>query len=284
MIYRHHANHDPMEPVQKFLPGPGDRNTWKQETGTLRREIVVESTPPGEQSCPICHGRGFLRKNVSYGHPQFGQHFPCECTKRQRRVRAALKTYTWLGASPNVVKELESMAFENFAPQANGPEVRQGFRRARIYAAVLREGTTNARSVLFLGPYGVGKTHLACAILNTARTLGIPCLFMSGNMFFQRLYSSGFDESYLDQAITTDILCLDDLDKMQIKEDGSYQKTTLFTLFDQRYLAGKPTIITANKGEGWKQWLDGSVISRLLGSGEVIEMVGQDYRLLGRQG
>jgi DNA replication protein DnaC len=67
---------------------------------------------------------------------------------------------------------------------------------------------------------------------------------------------------------------------MQRKEDGSYQKSTLFTLFNERDKAHRPVIITANKDDDWKPWLHEAILSRLFGRAEVIALQGQDYRLL----
>lgn len=233
--------------------------------------------------CSICRGLGFTRKNVPFGHPQFGKAIMCQCRIVESARRTLSRTYTWLGANADVAHEFETMTFESFHPNANSREVAMAYRKARGYAEILKGQIEGQRNGLFVGPFGVGKTHLACATLNTVRRAGIGCLFASGNELFQALYDSNFDESILHDATTIPLLCLDDLDKMQQKDDGSYQKTTLFTLLNQRYVAHKPTIITANADEDWRKWLHPAVLSRLFGKGKVeaIGMQGQDYRMIG---
>ncbi|SRR5579875_280183 len=237
--------------------------------------------PSGEVRCPVCRDQGWLRRDVPPGHPLFGKIVRCACQQEGDTGRLRARTFCWLGANEEQVRELQALTFASFKPQANGQDVLEAYTRTRRYAHDLKQDqVTGQRNLLLLGPYGVGKTHLACAILNEARQAGVGCLFLSGNEFFQKLYDSDFDENLLKQAIETPLLCLDDLDKMQLKGDGSYQKATLFTLFNQRYLTRRPVIITANKDDDWQNWLHGAILSRLFGHAEVIGMQGQDYRLI----
>lgn len=227
--------------------------------------------------CPVCKGAGWLRRDVPVGDPDFGKPVKCQCKYVQEAKTAMRKTYTWLGASEQLASELESMTFATFKPNANGKSVAQAYKQARAYADLLK--TDSPRSAVLIGPYGIGKTHLACAIMNEVRSAGVASLFVSGNELFQAIYDHDFDESILKRAIETPLLCMDDLDKMQIKDDGSYQKSTLFTLFNQRYLAHRPVIITANEEDDWQRWLHKAVLSRLFGSAEFIAMNGSDYRM-----
>ena len=237
-----------------------------------------------EQGCPLCHGDGWLRRDVPLGHPAFGKPVRCQCRVEEGTRCNLSRTYSWLGASEDQVGTLEAMTFSTFAPLANGDQVAHAYHRAQEYARSLHTHVTGQKNVLFVGPYGVGKTHLACAILNAARAAGIGCLFAGGNELFQALYDSNFDEHLLRQAIETPLLCLDDLDKMQKKADGSYQKTILFTILNQRHLARRPVMLTANADDDWKQWLHEAVLSRLFGHVEAIGMKGQDYRMVRASG
>src|SRR5258708_11921565 len=166
---------------------------------------------PGH-GCSLCHGDGWLRRDVALGHPEFGKPVRCQCRVEESTRRSLSRTYSWLGASEDQVQALEAMTFASFNPVANGDQVAHAYRRAQDYARSLHEHVTEQKNALFVGPYGVGKTHLACAILNAARAQGIGCLFAGGNELFQALYDSNFDERILRQAIEIPLLCLDDLD------------------------------------------------------------------------
>lgn len=263
-------------------------------SATPRKPRVVESRPLPSQAeqdgnaCQICKGRGFTRKDVPFGHPLFGKAIMCQCKVVENARRTLARTYSWLGADADIVEEFQSMTFASFDPRANGERVANAYRKARGYATLLKS-PSEWRNGLFVGPLGVGKTHLACAVLNEARMAGIGCLFASGNELFQALYDSHFDESILKDAASIQVLCLDDMDKMQQKkmreddDNGSYQRSTLFTLLNQRYVAKKPTIITANIDDDWRKWMHPAILSRLFGKGKVeaIGMQGQDYRMIG---
>lgn len=254
----------------------------ENKVNRLREEMHTRLPKPvrtvDASVCPVCKGAGFTRKDVPWGHPDFGKAHPCQCKAVEGVKKALAKTYTWLGAGSQA--ELEAMTFASFQPGANGKDVAQAYRRARAYAEQLKSQVEGQISAILLGPYGIGKTHLACAIMNAARAAGVSCLFVSGNQLFQALYASDFDERIIQQAIDTPLLCFDDLDKMQVKDDGSFQKTTLFNLFNQRELAKRPCIITTNVEDDLRQWLHGAVLSRLFGNAETISMSGADFRLL----
>lgn len=243
--------------------------------------IPAPYRPAQEVKCQKCKARGYLRSDVPYGHPKFGTPgvVRCKCQAPEEARRRHARAFSWLGADEAQVRKMVAATFDLFDPQANGRWITRAYQQARNYAESLKVPGAVYNNCLFIGPCGTGKTHLACAICNAAGEAGIGCLFVSGDELFQRLYAANFDRQIFQQAIEIDVLCLDDLDKMQQTEDGSFQKAQLYTLFDQRYKAGRPTIITANKDDDWRPWLLEASISRLFEHREAIRMQGQDYRL-----
>lgn len=124
-----------------------------------------------------------------------------------------------------------------------------------------------------MGNYGVGKTHLSAAILNEIRAAGIPCLCTTVPDLFNAIYAADFEEkeSTIRQASTTQVLLLDDLDKLHIKQSqapgerpGTYQKEKLFEILNSRYVAKLPTMITTNERDDLERWLGKAVLSRFL--------------------
>lgn len=217
----------------------------------------------------------------------------CGCTRQRREttalvaslaqtnaaqaVRHTSKTYTWL-AEEDI--DLETKTFETFQSQYQ----QAAFKKARAYAATFAVGVSP--NLLLSGGYGTGKTHLAVAILNELRTKATPCLFCTAQSLFNALYAASGHEkqAVLQQASSTPLLVLDDLDKLYIKqaEDeekaGRYQKDTLFDILDKRYRRRYPTVITTNAAQSLHTWLNPATLDRLYEACELVEMNGESYR------
>jgi DNA replication protein DnaC len=233
--------------------------------------------------CPVCKGAGYLRNNVPFGHSLFGKIVPCQCKIAEIARKLQARTFSQWEANTAQMCEMETQIFALFKPEENGPAIEKAYWQARDYASTVIKKTIGHRSCLLIGPCGTGKTHLGCAICNAARNAGIGSLFVDASSFFPKLYAKKFAEDVLQQMIEVPILLLDDLDKMQRIDDGSFQRSIIHTLFDQRYKAHRPSIITANKDDSWEQWLDKSDRSRLFYGQEMAEFIstqGQDYRIL----
>jgi DNA replication protein DnaC len=43
----------------------------------------IKPTFPGDPNCPICHGIGFVRRDLPLSHPDFGKMEVCACRKEQ---------------------------------------------------------------------------------------------------------------------------------------------------------------------------------------------------------
>jgi DNA replication protein DnaC len=259
-------------------------------------DVAIPAPIPSTPACKLCKGAGYLRRNVAYGHPDFGKAVTCKCKQQDSQNKKAARVYTWLskwlGNRSEQSEALERMTFQSFQRLANGPNVKEAAIVARKYALECTEAGSahGLRNLIFIGPVGVGKTHMAASIVQEARLAGIECLYATGNDLFDALYASNHDPSIMQQAIAAGILVLDDMDKIQKRpperyEDGTcfnFQDSKLYTLFNERMLAKRPTLITANRMKGWQAWLDDSLVSRLLKTGQVVEVDGQDYRLMGK--
>lgn len=247
-------------------------------TGVTAPEVrLPEPIRAVDPDCPTCKGMGWLRRNVPLGHPDFGKPVRCQCKTEANMQRIKARTFTWLGSEDaDQVRTLESMTFDAFV-QSYQPDA---YNRSLNWSDMVHREPTSQPNVLSIGSFGTGKTHLASASLNYLRERGIVCLFATAPDLFDALYAANFDakEHIIGDAAACQVLCLDDLDKLHVKEDGTYQKDMLFKLLNKRYLAHKPTIITTNARADLDRWLDRAVISRLFGNVLAIKVDGQDYR------
>jgi DNA replication protein DnaC len=101
--------------------------------------------------------------------------------------------------------------------------------------------------LVFTGPYGCGKTHLAAAIANYRAGLGDPPLFVMVPDLLDHLraaFSPNSGTSYdrrFDDVRTAPLLILDD---MGSQSATPWAKEKLYQLLNYRYNAELPTIIT----------------------------------------
>lgn len=146
----------------------------------------------------------------------------------------------------------------------------------------------NATNVIFLGPPGVGKTHLAVA-------LGIEAVRQRTNTYFVTLQKLITDlrkahaDNRFDRRLRVytkpKLLILDELGYLPLERTDA---ALLFQLVCERYDRGLPMIITSNVSYGeWDRLigdsvLAGAMLDRLLHHAVTINIRGQSYRLKDR--
>ncbi len=136
------------------------------------------------------------------------------------------------------------------------------------------EGT----GLLFFGSYGIGKTHLAAAIVNRLigqiRVLYISCPDLL-NEIRETLHTKG-SSSRLIMAKTVDLLVLDDIGA---EKPSEWVRETLFILINHRYEHLLPTIFTTNCSlDELEQRLGGRISSRIAEMSRCIKFGGNDWR------
>lgn len=104
--------------------------------------------------------------------------------------------------------------------------------------------------LVFMGSYGVGKTHLAAAIANQRNKQGDDVMFQTSVDLLDYLRTTfnadtniTFDRLF-DQMRNVPLLVVDDLGTESAKP---WAQEKLFQLLDYRYVSQKPTVITTAK-------------------------------------
>jgi DNA replication protein DnaC len=140
-------------------------------------------------------------------------------------------------------------------------------------------------SIIFCGPVGVGKTHLAEALGHQACRLGYSVLFTKANRLLSDLGGGRADDTWekrLHRYLKPDLLIIDDF---ALKEFTNTQAEDLYELVDRRYRSS-PMIVTANRSP--KDWyplfpnpvIAEGVLDRLISCSHIINLIGKSYRTL----
>lgn len=204
------------------------------------RNIPIEE--PVEDRCPTCDGAGWVSRRVPVGHPDFGEAFPCRCQQQKdpKQRSDALSRYSNLGA-------LRRTTFETTNPDGVLPIASdsQLFRDAMSAALAFAENPQGW--LVFAGPSGSGKSHLAIATANRCIDRGFPTYFVVAADLLDHLRATyapetaiSYDELF-EQVRNAPVLVLDDL-SAQFTTPWAQEK--LFQIISHRFNESLPTIIT----------------------------------------
>lgn len=142
----------------------------------------------------------------------------------------------------------------------------------------------NEENVLFLGPPGVGKTHLAIGLGVEAVQNGFTTLYATATSIVEQLRKAARRdelEAKLRQLSKPRLVILDEVGYLPLDKEGSHH---FFQLVSRRYEKGS-TIFTSNKPfSEWGETLGDSVIAsavldRALHHSTVVNIKGESYRL-----
>lgn len=178
-----------------------------------------------------------------------------------------------VGAFPNL-KEVKDFEFE-FQPSIN---------QQQIQDLLTLRFIENQENIVFLGPSGVGKTHLASAIGIAAAKKRTSTYFVKCHDLIQNLKKAHLEnrlESRLKHYTKYKLLIIDEIGYLPIEADDA---KLFFQLIDRRY-EHRSTIFTTNVN--FKEWdgifqeakLANAIQDRILHHATVITIVGDSYRL-----
>lgn len=165
--------------------------------------------------------------------------------ERQAKLDEAASLFAAIVASRG--KRYESATFESF--EAKSDAMRTAKATAEAYARNIREHVNSGHNVIFVGPRGTGKDHLAmsmarlaCAELVRVKWVNGVDLFAS---FRDAMKQDRTEESIVERYAKTDVLWISD----PAPPTGAlteYQQWNLFRLVDDRYSRMKPIWVTIN--------------------------------------
>ena len=156
-------------------------------------------------------------------------------------------------------------------------------KRKQVYDLATCRFVRERRDVLWLGPPGVGKSHLVQALGYQAIKAGFAVLYRS---IFDVVRDFLHDEALTEDKVLAkylkpDLLIIDDMGMKQLpKRSGEY----LFEIIMRRYET-RSTMLTSNRPlEDWGKLIGDvpsatAILDRFLHHAEIIKISGKSYRL-----
>jgi DNA replication protein DnaC len=159
-----------------------------------------------------------------------------------------------------------------------------GIKRSDLFRLATCQFVRDTKDVLFVGPPGVGKSHLAQALGQTAVKAGHLVLYRS---IFDLVQDFVRDEAFsgaektVAKYVKPELLIIDDMGLKQLpKRSGEYLFEVIMRRYEQR-----STLMTSNRPlEEWGKLLQDvptatAILDRFLHHAEVVTMKGRSYRL-----
>lgn len=237
---------------------------------------------PGEDGllyCGKCHTPKQCR--VTMLEKEYTPFIQCKCKQeaidRENREREeAEQSYL---REIRRQKAFTSDKSRNFTFDADNGRDPEASRIARTYAD---EFDKTGKNFILNGNPGLGKSFLACCIVNAAIDRGLTARFTNVSEIERELWNAENKNAIYDDLTRLDLLVLDDFG---VERQSEYMKQITFNIIDARYQAGKPLMITTNIKNSQlaaaKEAEDiekSRIFGRLLENAAAYTMKGRDYR------
>ena len=200
---------------------------------------------------------------------------PCLRVNRSRRLINAAR----------IPRRYEKCSFANFISEPGTSQdeaLLQAHKLAREYPAV-------DRGLIFMGPAGIGKTHLAVSIIRDLTEKGFASRFCEFGSLLKEIQDSynpvskSSELKVLAPVFQADVLVLDELGAT-IPTD--WVRDTMYQIINRRYNDNKLTIFTTNyldkprsdKEQVLEDRIGTRLRSRLYEMCKMVVMDGEDYR------
>lgn len=195
-------------------------------------------------ACPRCQGRGWIIADDGGA----GMARPCDCRREGLGER--------LLAAAGIPERYRRCRLANFQVAHQDPAARDQLTQAlaisRTYADefLTTEGGFTHSGLIYVGPAGAGKTHLAAAVLieliERYRVRGRFVEFTSLVHQIQSTFepsSPGSKSGILDPVVEAEVLVLDELGAAK---PTAWVQDLLYLIINNRYTQRRPTLFTTN--------------------------------------
>ncbi len=253
--------------VSKAMEEIREQNLLLQQE---RQALVEQHFTPGyldeKPICEKCGGNGYVGSQM------------CQCLQALCRQEQK-KELTFLSGGQERFDQFRL----DYYPEKDRLLMEKTYRTCLRYAQNFSEKSEN---LLLSGDTGLGKTFLSACIARTVAENGYSVIYESANSLFQRVQRARFGDDEAARAECEkyqlcDLLIVDDLGT---EMPGQFTSSTLYSLINDRILAGKPMIISTNlNSQDFELRYTRQIASRLRGEFRRVPFLGEDIRVLKNQ-
>lgn len=251
-----------------------------KELDRQKEEILLENSYPKDYlkihyHCDRCKDTGFVKTQI------------CRCRKKliiekkysqsniSRLVqRENFRTFNANLYSKNLYKDYPISPYENIIRIQND---------AKTY---VENFSKNYKNLYIFGDVGRGKTFLINSIAKEILDRNYSVIYLTATKLFSFMndYLYAFSErkeelkERYDLIFESDLLIIDDLGS---ENDRNSNESNLFEIVNDRMINKKPIIFSSNYSEDeLMEFYGDRIFSRIIGSSDVMEIFGEDLRLL----
>ena len=204
----------------------------------------MQENVSGEGVCPLCEGRGWIvSQDGSAGAAK-----RCRCVQQGRADHLLQQAH--------LPPRYSGCSFRTFDVNADSASSQDQLLRAKsiceryVDTFLTADGRFRESGLLFIGPPGAGKTHLAVAVLKELiARFQVRGLFVDFTTLIHDIQNTfnpeapGSKQAILDPVVEAEVLVLDELGA---QKPSPWINEILYLIINSRYTRRLPTLFTTN--------------------------------------